>query len=50
MPIEGVNASEGARIEQRSEEVRTRQRQDDQQAEVRRVAEEGRGENMDVSV
>jgi len=54
MPVDGVNASEGARVEQlnspRSEEARVRQqRQDDQQVEARRAAEEGRGQNMDIT-
>ena len=57
MPVEGINASESARVdqvrnEQRAEDVRIQEqkRQDDNSTEIRRVTEQGRGDNMDVTV
>lgn len=60
MPVNNVNSSEGARFEQlqaqkKSEEAQgaqEQQRRDDEvvSREVRRVAEEGRGENMDITI
>lgn len=59
MPVNNVNSSEGARAEQlqaqrrteNAQETRVQRQEDDAAArEVRRVAEEGRGENMDVTV
>ena len=59
MPVNNVNSSEGARAEQlRTQQTadnaqaaqRQQNRDEDASREVRRVAEEGRGENMDVTV
>jgi hypothetical protein len=60
MPVNNVNSSEGARIDQLQAQksagdtqlIRQQQRQDDEAAsrEVGRVTEEGRGENMDITV
>ena len=59
MPVDGVSGSEGARVEQ----VRVERQKEDTRAEEQRqndaadrdvgqtkVTEEGRGENMDVTV
>ena len=60
MPVNNVNSSEAARAEQlqaqrsaeNAQSAHEKQRQEDDAStrEVRRVAEEGRGENMDVTV